>query len=110
MATVHAPELLIVMSGNATPGQVEEVVARLEEVGAQAHVTPGRQATVIGAIGERELIASLPLGCSLYLSLPLTRVVSSPTVRRLRLLSHVQPKFPSTTRDGLLLFLVTCSP
>src|SRR5436309_13557699 len=61
MATVHAPELLIVMSGAATPEEVEHVVARLEEAGAQAHVTPGRQATVIGAIGERELIASLPL-------------------------------------------------
>src|ERR1051325_2536403 len=61
MATVHAPELLIVMSGTATPGEVEHVVARLEEAGAQAHVTPGKQATVIGAIGERELIASLPL-------------------------------------------------
>ena len=61
MATVHAPELLIVMSGTATPEEVEHVVARLEEAGAQAHVTPGRQATVIGAIGERELIASLPL-------------------------------------------------
>src|SRR5438874_8905388 len=61
MATLHAPELLIVMSGSATPEEVEHVVARLEEVGAQAHVSPGKQATVIGAIGERELIASLPL-------------------------------------------------
>ena len=61
MATVHAPELLIVMSGAATPEEVEHVVARLEEAGAQAHVTPGRQATVIGAIGERELLAALPL-------------------------------------------------
>src|SRR5438034_437301 len=62
MATVNAaPELLIIMSGIATPDEVEHVVARLEEVGAQAHVSPGKQATVIGAIGERELIASLPL-------------------------------------------------
>jgi 3-deoxy-7-phosphoheptulonate synthase len=61
MATVHAPELLIVMSGTATPDQVEEVVARLEEIGAQAYVTPGREATVSGAIGEREAIAALPL-------------------------------------------------
>ena len=30
MATVHAPELLIVMSGTATPEEVEHVVARLE--------------------------------------------------------------------------------
>src|SRR6266496_3883678 len=61
MAVTHAPELLIILGANATPEQVEEVVARLEEAGAQAHVTPGKQATVIGAIGERELIASLPL-------------------------------------------------
>src|SRR5213595_257919 len=62
MATVNAaPELLIIMSGIATPDEVEHVVARLEEAGAQAHITPGKQATVIGAIGERELIASLPL-------------------------------------------------
>ena len=61
MATVHAPELLIIMSGSATPEQVEDVVARLDEAGVQAHVTPGKQATVIGVIGDRELIASLPL-------------------------------------------------
>jgi 3-deoxy-7-phosphoheptulonate synthase len=61
MATVHAPELLIIMSGSATAEQVEDVVARLDEAGVQAHVTPGKQATVIGVIGDRELIASLPL-------------------------------------------------
>jgi hypothetical protein len=57
MSTIHAPELLIVMHGNATAEQVEHVVERLEEAGATAHVSPGKQATVIGAIGERELIA-----------------------------------------------------
>ena len=61
MAAVHAPELLIVMSGSATQEEVAHVVERLEEAGAQAHVSPGKQATVIGAIGERELIATLPL-------------------------------------------------
>ncbi len=43
------------------PDEVEHVVARLEEAGVQAHVMPGQRATVIGAIGERELIAALPL-------------------------------------------------
>src|SRR5881227_4426213 len=61
MAVTGAPELLIVMGASATQDQVDEVVARLEEAGASAHVTPGKQATVIGAIGERELIAALPL-------------------------------------------------
>src|SRR5436305_1261368 len=61
MAVTGAPELLIVMGANATPDQVDDVVARLEEAGCGAVVTPGREATVIGAIGERELLAALPL-------------------------------------------------
>ena len=60
MATQAAPELLIVMGPGATPDQTEHVVARLAEVGVSARVSRGREATVIGAIGERELPASLP--------------------------------------------------
>src|SRR3954452_15886942 len=61
MAITGAPELLIVMGASATQEQVDEVVARLDEAGCSAFVTPGREATVIGAIGERELLAALPL-------------------------------------------------
>src|SRR5215210_8624494 len=61
MAAVGSPELLIVMGAQASTEQVDEVVARLEEAGASAHVSHGRDATVIGAIGERELLATLPL-------------------------------------------------
>src|SRR5438093_13010590 len=61
MATNGSPELLIVMGAGATPDQTDHVVARLEEAGVDARVTRGRQATVIGAIGERELLATLPL-------------------------------------------------
>src|SRR5881275_2708918 len=61
MAVTGAPELLIVMGASATQDQVDEVVARLDEAGCSAFVTPGREATVIGAIGERELLAALPL-------------------------------------------------
>ena len=61
VAVTGAPELLIVMGASATADQVDEVVARLEEAGCGAVVTPGREATVIGAIGERELLATLPL-------------------------------------------------
>lgn len=61
MAVTGSPELLIVMGPGATPAQVEEVVARLAEAGAHAHVSAGKDSTVIGAIGERELLASLPL-------------------------------------------------
>ncbi|MER3409871.1 MAG: 3-deoxy-7-phosphoheptulonate synthase [Thermoleophilia bacterium] len=49
------------MSPTATAGEVDHVVARLQEAGVDVRVSPGREATVIGAIGERELLASLPL-------------------------------------------------
>ena len=61
MATNVSPELLIVMKGGATAEQTENVVARLQEAGAHARVSRGREATVIGAIGESELLTSLPL-------------------------------------------------
>ncbi|MBD0290950.1 MAG: 3-deoxy-7-phosphoheptulonate synthase [Thermoleophilia bacterium] len=61
VAANGAPELLIVMSATASEEQVDEVVSRLAEAGAHAQVTPGRDATVIGAVGERELLAALPL-------------------------------------------------
>src|SRR5437660_7097768 len=39
MAVTGAPELLIVMGGHATPDQIDDVVARLEEAGCAALVT-----------------------------------------------------------------------
>src|SRR5215468_9676344 len=61
MAVTGSPELLIVMGAHATSEEVDHVVARLAEAGADAHVTPGREATTIGAIGDREALAALPL-------------------------------------------------
>src|SRR5436305_10572817 len=61
MAVNGSPELLIVMGAGATPEQTEHVVARLHEAGVDARVSRGREATVIGAIGGRELLATLPL-------------------------------------------------
>jgi 3-deoxy-7-phosphoheptulonate synthase len=62
MATATgAPELLIVMGASATPDQVEHVLVALSEHGIEARVQRGREATVIGAIGDREQLATLPL-------------------------------------------------
>ena len=61
MSTNGSPELLIVMGPEATPDQTDHVVARLEEAGVDARVSRGREATVIGAIGDRELLATLPV-------------------------------------------------
>ena len=49
------------MATGATADQTEHVVARLQEAGVDARVSRGREATVIGAIGERELLATMPL-------------------------------------------------
>src|SRR3954447_7193037 len=52
-------QLLIVMSRLAAPDQVEDVLARLASVGAEGRVTPGKESRVIGAIGDRDELASL---------------------------------------------------
>jgi 3-deoxy-7-phosphoheptulonate synthase len=61
VATVHSPELLIVMAPGATGDEVDHVVARMQEAGVDARVSAGREATVIAAAGDRELLATLPL-------------------------------------------------
>src|SRR5439155_113049 len=50
-----------VMGPRATQEQGDGVAARRAEAGCSAFVTPGREATVIGATGERERLATLPL-------------------------------------------------
>ncbi len=61
MAATGSPELLIVMGPSSTPDQTEHVLARLSEHGIEARVQRGREAVVIGLIGDREQLAMLPL-------------------------------------------------
>ena len=53
--------MMIVMKADATEEEVRAVVARVESAGARAHVSPGDELTVIGAIGDREHVARLGL-------------------------------------------------
>lgn len=53
--------MLIVMKQSATEDEVAAVVERIESVGAQAHVSPGSELTLIGAIGDRDHVARLGL-------------------------------------------------
>lgn len=53
--------MMIVMQEGATEEQVADIVARIEEVGAAAHVSVGERVTVIGAIGDREQLTGLPI-------------------------------------------------
>lgn len=52
--------LIIVMSPEAVPADVAHVVERLHDIGAEAHISEGRFRTVIGALGDREVIQQLP--------------------------------------------------
>jgi len=53
--------MMIVMKSDATQGEIESVVQRVEAVGARAHLSRGTEVTVIGAIGDREHVARLDL-------------------------------------------------
>jgi len=53
--------MMIVMKPTATEEEIASVIARVESVGARAHVSKGAEVTVIGAIGDREHVARLEL-------------------------------------------------
>src|SRR6201994_268989 len=53
--------MMIVMKPGATEDEIAHVIARVESVGARAHISKGEEVTVIGAIGDREHVARLEL-------------------------------------------------
>lgn len=50
--------MMIIMKANATPQQVEAVIAKVKSEGLNVHLSQGVEATIIGAIGETH---SIPL-------------------------------------------------
>ena len=48
-------QFLVMMDADASPEQVDRVLARLAEAGLEALVTPGQETTVIGAMGDGDL-------------------------------------------------------
>ncbi len=53
--------MIIVLKKDATPEQIEHVVEKIKEHGLAVHISKGKERTIIGAIGDEALIASLPL-------------------------------------------------
>ena len=53
--------MMIVMKPSATEAEIAAVVARIEAVGARAHISAGEEVTLIGAVGDREHVARLEL-------------------------------------------------
>lgn len=54
-------EMMIVMEEDAGPDEVQRILERLETAGARGHVSTGDVVTVIAVMGERDVIAGLPL-------------------------------------------------
>jgi len=52
--------LIIVMRHGVDSSEIAQVVQRLEDIGAEAHVSKGKYRTVIGAVGERETVQQIP--------------------------------------------------
>lgn len=52
--------MIIVMERGATRADIDHVVQRLSDIGAEAHVSEGQLRTVIGAVGDRSAIQQLP--------------------------------------------------
>lgn len=53
--------MLIVMRDHASPEEVQHVVDHLREAGAEAHLSQGEVKTIIGVIGDREIIYQLDM-------------------------------------------------
>jgi 3-deoxy-7-phosphoheptulonate synthase len=52
--------MIIVMKPDATSEDVDQVIARLESIGSEAHISVGQTRTVIGVIGDRDRVQQLP--------------------------------------------------
>lgn len=53
--------MMIVMREGATESQIEHVIERIKNAGADVHLSRGQFRTVIGVIGDKEAVAELPL-------------------------------------------------
>ncbi|WP_425057751.1 Phospho-2-dehydro-3-deoxyheptonate aldolase [Sporomusa carbonis] len=53
--------MIIVMSPTATQNEIDNVIARVTGAGLKVHLSEGKMRTIIGLIGEKKLMAQLPL-------------------------------------------------
>lgn len=53
--------MIVVMSHRANDGEIEAVLARLEKIGFQIHLSRGVERTIIGAIGDRNILGDISL-------------------------------------------------
>lgn len=58
---IGSTEMMIVMQESASTEEVDRILERLDGAGARGYVSTSDVATVIGVVGERDVIAGLPL-------------------------------------------------
>jgi 3-deoxy-7-phosphoheptulonate synthase len=53
--------MIVVLKPGLTPDEIERVVKRIESFGLRAHISEGKERTIIGAIGDERLLADQTL-------------------------------------------------
>ncbi len=53
--------MIVVMKEGASQKEIEHVIDKLKEVGVDTHVSEGKYRTIIGVIGEEDVVAVVPL-------------------------------------------------
>jgi 3-deoxy-7-phosphoheptulonate synthase len=53
--------MIIVLRPDATEDDLQHIVSRIEDIGLRAHISRGVERTIIGAIGDERVLATLPL-------------------------------------------------
>jgi len=53
--------MIVVMKEGASKKEIEHVIDKLKEVGVDTHVSEGKYRTIIGVIGEEDVVAAVPL-------------------------------------------------
>ena len=53
--------MIIVLKPNVTQSEIDHISERLSALGLTAHVSRGKERTIIGAIGDDRVLESLPL-------------------------------------------------
>ena len=53
--------MILVLRPDATPEQIEHILSRIRELGLTPHVSKGVERTIVGAIGDEEILREQPL-------------------------------------------------
>ncbi len=53
--------MIIVLKRDATQAEIDHVVEKIKATGLAVHISKGKERTIIGAIGDESLLASIPL-------------------------------------------------